>query len=89
MVDDDDAMHALMNLKRDGPELVMAFIATDAPAPDSDLIKRAQHADSDAFAVLFHAHRARIYSVCLRMTTNAAEAEDRTQDHPFLVTQEA
>jgi len=47
---------------------------------DSDVIKRAQQGDSDAFAALFHAHKARIYSVCLRMTNNAAEAEDLTQD---------
>ncbi len=47
---------------------------------DSDVIRRAQEGDSDAFAALFHAHKARIYSVCLRMTNNAAEAEDLTQD---------
>jgi RNA polymerase sigma-70 factor, ECF subfamily len=47
---------------------------------DSDIVNRAQHGDSDAFAALFHAHKARIYSVCLRMTNNAAEAEDLTQD---------
>lgn len=47
---------------------------------DSDLIKRAQHGDADAFAALFHAHKSRIYSLCLRMTNNTAEAEDLTQD---------
>jgi len=46
----------------------------------SDLVKRAQQGDSEAFAALFHTHKARIYSVCLRMTNNAAEAEDLTQD---------
>jgi RNA polymerase sigma-70 factor (ECF subfamily) len=46
----------------------------------SDVIKRAQQGDADAFTVLFHAHKPRIYSVCLRMTNNAAEAEDLTQD---------
>jgi len=46
----------------------------------SDLIKRAKQGDSDAFSALFNAHKARIYSVCLRMTNNAAEAEDLTQD---------
>jgi RNA polymerase sigma-70 factor (ECF subfamily) len=52
-----------------------------APVPlDPDIVKRAQQGDSDAFAALFHAHKARIYSVCLRMTNNAAEAEDLTQD---------
>ena len=47
---------------------------------NSDLIKRAQQGDADAFAALFHAHKARIYSLCLRMTSNTAEAEDLTQD---------
>ena len=46
----------------------------------TDLIKRAQHGDADAFGALFQAHRSRIYSVCLRMTSNGAEAEDLTQD---------
>jgi RNA polymerase sigma-70 factor (ECF subfamily) len=47
---------------------------------DLDVVRRAQRGDSDAFAVLFHAQKTRIYSVCLRMTNNAAEAEDLTQD---------
>ena len=55
--------------------------ATTGTVPlGSDLIKRAQQGDSDAFATLFHSHKARIYSVCLRMTSNVAEAEDLTQD---------
>ena len=47
---------------------------------DLDMVKRAQQGDADAFAALFHQHKARIYSVCLRMTNNTAEAEDLTQD---------
>src|SRR5579871_967122 len=47
---------------------------------DAELIKRAQAGDANAFAEIFNAHKARIYSVCLRMTNNAAEAEDLTQD---------
>ena len=47
---------------------------------DSEVIRRAQEGDADAFATLFRAHKSRIYSVCLRMTNNAAEAEDLTQD---------
>jgi len=47
---------------------------------DRDSVRRAQQGDADAFASLFHAHKARIYSVCLRMTNNTAEAEDLTQD---------
>ncbi len=45
-----------------------------------ELIQRAQQGDSDAFATLFHSHKTRVYSLCLRMTNNAAEAEDLAQD---------
>lgn len=47
---------------------------------DIELVKRAQRGESEAFADLFHAHKARIYSICLRMTNNTAQAEDLTQD---------
>jgi RNA polymerase sigma-70 factor, ECF subfamily len=53
---------------------------TGAMAHTSDLVKRAQKGDSDVFATLFHMHKPRIHSLCLRMTNNAAEAEDLTQD---------
>lgn len=47
---------------------------------NSDTIRRAQAGDSDAFADLFNAHKARVYALCLRMTHNTAEADDLTQD---------
>ena len=47
---------------------------------DLDLVRHAQLGDSDAFASLFSRHKARVYSVCLRLTNNAAEAEDLTQE---------
>jgi RNA polymerase sigma-70 factor (ECF subfamily) len=47
---------------------------------DLELVRRAQRGDSEAFAALFHAHKARIYSICLRMTKNTAQAEDLTQN---------
>ena len=53
---------------------------TGIRAPGSDVIERAQQGDADAFAVLYHAHKARIYSVCLRMTNNPSAAEDFTQE---------
>jgi RNA polymerase sigma-70 factor, ECF subfamily len=52
---------------------------------DAELIERAQRGDADAFAVLFQAHKTRVYSLCLRMTNNVAEAEDLTQDAFFQV----
>src|SRR6202011_3591106 len=47
---------------------------------DLELVKGAQEGDPEAFAALFHAQKARIYSICLRMTNNMAQAEDLTQD---------
>jgi RNA polymerase sigma-70 factor (ECF subfamily) len=32
------------------------------------------------FAGLFHAHKARIYHICLRLTNDTAQAEDLTRD---------
>ena len=47
---------------------------------DSELIERAQRGDGEAFATLFQANKTRVYSLCLRMTNNVAEAEDLAQD---------
>ena len=47
---------------------------------DLELVRRAQEGDAEAFAALFHAHKARVYSICVRMTNNTAQAEDLTQD---------
>jgi RNA polymerase sigma-70 factor (ECF subfamily) len=55
---------------------------TPAPkaAPETQLIARAQQGDEEAFALLFETHKRRVYSLCLRMTGNTAEAEDLTQE---------
>ena len=57
--------------------------ASPAPAstsPDSDVLARAQAGDHYAFAQLYALHKRRIYSLCLRMVGNVAEAEDLTQE---------
>jgi RNA polymerase sigma-70 factor, ECF subfamily len=58
---------------------------TDRRRADAHLIRSALEGNEDAFATLFHAHRTKVYSVCLRMTNNTAEAEDLTQDAFLLV----
>jgi len=45
-----------------------------------NLVRRAQSGDEDAFAKLFQQHKSRVYSVCLLMTKDVAEAEDLTQE---------
>ena len=44
------------------------------------LVRRAQSGDEQAFATLFQQHKSRVYSVCLLMTKDVAEAEDLTQE---------
>ena len=45
-----------------------------------NLVRRAQSGDEQAFATLFQQHKSRVYSVCLLMTKDVAEAEDLTQE---------
>ncbi len=47
---------------------------------DAEILARAQAGDHQAFAQLYAMHKRRIYSLCLRMVGNVAEAEDLTQE---------
>ena len=47
---------------------------------EADLLAQAQAGDHRAFAQLYSLHKKRIYSLCMRMVGNTAEAEDMTQD---------
>jgi len=47
---------------------------------EADAIERAQAGDAQAFQALYDKHKRRVYSLCLRMTANTAEAEDLTQE---------
>jgi len=47
---------------------------------EADAIERAKQGDAEAFEVLYNLHKRRVYSLCLRMTANTAEAEDLTQE---------
>lgn len=54
--------------------------APSKPENQSQVIARAQAGDEQAFAALFEQHKRRVYSLCLRMTGDTAEAEDLTQE---------
>ncbi|MBA3322712.1 MAG: sigma-70 family RNA polymerase sigma factor, partial [Pyrinomonadaceae bacterium] len=56
--------------------------ATQEPKPMSDhaLTQRAAGGDMAAFEQLYERHNRRVYSLCLRMTQNVAEAEDLAQE---------
>jgi RNA polymerase sigma-70 factor (ECF subfamily) len=48
--------------------------------PEAEAILLAQQGDAAAFERLYRLHNRRVYSLCLRMVGNTAEAEDLTQE---------
>src|SRR5437868_7798660 len=49
-------------------------------AKDYELAQAASGGDMSAFELLYERHNRRVYSLCLRMTQNASEAEDLAQE---------
>ncbi len=60
----------------------LAATTKPEPAPNSDLALAiaAGKGDMAAFEKIYERHNRRVYSLCLRMTQNAAEAEDLAQE---------
>jgi len=53
----------------------------DAPENrEAQAIEDAKHGDAAAFEYLYNLHKRRVYSLCLRMTGDTADAEDLTQE---------
>src|SRR5262245_15033067 len=52
---------------------------TDQVTSERQAIALAQRGDCAAFEYIYKTHCARVYSMCLRMIRNPAEAEDLTQ----------
>jgi RNA polymerase sigma-70 factor (ECF subfamily) len=46
----------------------------------TEVVRRAQDGDEAAFEGIYRECAGRVYALCLRLTGNAAEAEERTQD---------
>jgi len=75
--------HPSVNESVDGiPASTPAHSAPAAPlsSMEADVLARAQAGDHFAFAQIYSLHKRRIYSLCLRMVGNRAEAEDLTQE---------
>ncbi len=53
---------------------------TAAPLPVHETVLRAQQGDREAFRALYQGHVGRVHALCLRMTGNVQEAEERVQD---------
>ena len=52
-----------------------------SPDPaEQEAIQKAQKGDPKAFELLYHMHKGRVYSICLRMLHKPADAEDLAQE---------
>jgi RNA polymerase sigma-70 factor (ECF subfamily) len=60
--------------------LIPARTETLRDDSERSLVQRAQCGDQEAFGLLFQLHKKRVYSVCLQMTKDVADAEDLTQE---------
>src|SRR5260370_10443746 len=67
----------LLFRRRDMEKLTAKQTASDLT--EAEAIKQAKEGDAAAFEFLYKAHCRRVYSLCLRMIKNPAEAEDLTQ----------
>jgi RNA polymerase sigma-70 factor, ECF subfamily len=55
-------------------------MSEDCSNDELQLISSAKAGNEQAFAALFNLHKRRVYSLCLHMSKDVAEAEDLTQD---------
>ena len=62
------------------PERRPQLIPTPPPECERRAIQQAQRGGAEGFEFLYDRHKQRVYSLCLRMTGNPAEAEDLAQE---------
>jgi RNA polymerase sigma-70 factor, ECF subfamily len=62
------------------PNMIAVRDVKEEDNSERSLVQRAQRGDEQAFAALFQQHKRRVYSVCLQMTKDVADAEDLTQE---------
>lgn len=48
--------------------------------PEAEAIEKARNGDVTGYESLYHLHRRRVYSLCLRFTGNVSDAEDLAQE---------
>jgi RNA polymerase sigma-70 factor (ECF subfamily) len=53
---------------------------TNSTRSESEVIERLKLGDHAAFEEIYRRHRRRVYSLCVRVTRNSAEAEELTQE---------
>ena len=73
-------MEALLTVNRSDYSREMALAPLTSVANEEAWIRQAQRSDAGAFESLYRLHVDKVYGLCLRMTGNASEAEDCTQE---------
>ena len=53
---------------------------TNTRTSESDIVQKVKLGDRTAFEHIYREHRRQVYSLCIRMTRNTADAEELTQD---------
>ncbi len=69
-----------LNGKSKGSQVTTPKKVLASGMSEAEAISRAQQGDGECFEALYSMHKRRVYSLCLRMTGNTAEAEDLTQE---------
>src|SRR5713226_4450820 len=67
-------------MRPDKGTLTAAQKITASGRTEAEAIAKAKAGDAAAFEELYNLHKRRVYSLCLRMVGNVAEAEDLTQE---------
>ena len=73
-------MAALLTAETSDYSRDMATVSTEVLNDEAAFIKAAKRADTRAFEALYRLHVDKVYGLCLRMTGNASEADDCTQE---------
>jgi RNA polymerase sigma-70 factor, ECF subfamily len=63
-----------------GTATLNMMMTSESPEQQSDWVALAKQGDTAAFEKLYRANSGRVYALCLRMTRDAAMAEDLTQE---------
>ncbi len=73
-------MQAVRNLVEIAPVHEPGVVTQEPTEDERGWLARAKRAEVTAFEAIYRAHVDRVYGLCLRMTGNASEAEDCTQE---------
>lgn len=62
------------------PPIIDQSVSSTTPDETGDLVRRSRAGDPDAFEALYREHSGRVYALCLRLSGDAQQASELTQD---------